>query len=122
MTITTIPHGIGYCEPGSANIPSSSTVFKFVRAYIYVDTGRRSEAISILKELQDSKLDRLTPSYGIALIYIGLDEEDQALAWLERARTEHDPFLVYLNVDPNFDSLREDPRFVDLLRRIGFSV
>ncbi len=49
-----------------------------------------------------------------------LGEADQAFAWLERAYEERDHDLVFLQTDPTLDPLRSDPRFQDLLRRIGF--
>jgi hypothetical protein len=60
-------------------------------------------------------------AYGVAKIHEGLGEKDQAFAWLERAITERDTNVISLKVDPEFDSLRSDPRFADLLRRIGLS-
>ena len=55
----------------------------------------------------------------IALIYLGLDEKDQAITWLEKAYGER--FNPSVLVRPCFDPLRSDPRFQDLLRRIGLS-
>jgi hypothetical protein len=43
------------------------------------------------------------------------------MEWLEKAKTERDPFLIYIMVDPNFDNLRTDPHFADLMRRVGFA-
>lgn len=56
-----------------------------------------------------------------ALHYTLLGKKDEAIVWLERAYDERHPFLVQLKIDPEFDSLRDDPRFQDLLRRIGLS-
>ena len=55
----------------------------------------------------------------LATLYAALDERDQAFALLERAYAKHDPQLRFLNADPAFDLLRDDPRFQDLLRRVG---
>jgi tetratricopeptide (TPR) repeat protein len=60
----------------------------------------------------------VTPS-RVARIYARLGDETQALEWLEKAYRERDLFLGDLKVDPNFDSVRSDPRFADLLRRMG---
>jgi hypothetical protein len=49
-----------------------------------------------------------------------IGETEEAMAWLERAYEEHAPDLVWAKADPSFDPLRSDPRFQDLLRRIGF--
>ena len=55
------------------------------------------------------------------MIYAGLGDKDQALKWLQEAYEERAGWLVYLNVDPRYDSLRSDPRFTDLLRRMKFA-
>ena len=57
---------------------------------------------------------------GFAAIYVGLGEPEQALAWLEKANEDRSGWLgLWLKVDPKFDNLRTDPRFQDLLWRIG---
>ena len=55
----------------------------------------------------------------MAMIYTGLGEKDQAFAWLEKAYTDRVWRLPFLNVEPRFDSLRSDPRFADLVLRVG---
>jgi hypothetical protein len=57
----------------------------------------------------------------MAAAYTALGEKDKAFSWLERAYENHDQILIYLNVMPEFDNLRSDQRFNDLLRRIGIS-
>jgi DNA-binding winged helix-turn-helix (wHTH) protein/TolB-like protein/tetratricopeptide (TPR) repeat protein len=57
---------------------------------------------------------------SIARRYACIGDSEQAFVWLEKAWKEHSPWLVYLSVDPQFDSLREDPRFVGMLKRVGF--
>ena len=54
------------------------------------------------------------------MIYVGLDEKDEAFAWLEKAYQERSWWLVWIKMDPKVDSLRSDARFTDLMRRIGF--
>ena len=51
--------------------------------------------------------------------YLGLGDNEQALAWLERAYQEQSNILMLIKVYPNFDPLRGDPRFVDLVHRVG---
>jgi len=62
------------------------------------------------------------PAYHLAIVCAGLGETDQAFAWLEKAHGERDGFLTYLKVDPRLDRLRPEPRFADLLRRVGLPV
>ena len=59
------------------------------------------------------------PPYFIAELYASLDERDKAFEWLERAYEERAGFLIHIKSEPAFDNLRDDPRFDDLLRRIG---
>ena len=56
---------------------------------------------------------------GIATIYAGLEELDLAFEWFEKAYEEREPYFVYIGVDPLYESLRSDPRFQDLLRRMN---
>ena len=82
--------------------------------------GRREEARRILAKLKKLHEQELVPSGSIAILYGALGELDEAFAWLERAYEERDPELTYMKV-PNrrFEPLRHDPRFQDLLRRMG---
>ncbi len=69
--------------------------------------------------LARSKLTYVLPMH-IAALYAHAGRKDRALDWLEKAYQERDPLMVYLNVEPTWDSLRSDPRFQDLLRRMNF--
>jgi hypothetical protein len=62
----------------------------------------------------------VSPHY-MAFAYLGLGEKDEAFVWLERGCQERDLWLPLLKVDAVWDSLRSDPRFADILRRIGFA-
>jgi hypothetical protein len=59
------------------------------------------------------------PPYDVAVIHAGLGERDRALAGLEKSLAAHDPESMILPVDPRLDSLRGDPRFAALLRKMG---
>ena len=73
----------------------------------------------MIEELKErSKRSYISPTI-IAFIYTGLGEKDQAFAWLDKAYDGRDFILVMLKVDPTYDSLRSDPRFLDLMRRVG---
>jgi len=83
--------------------------------------GRRSEAESFLKELDAMSKERYVSPYFSAMIYAVLGDKDQAMEWLERVYKERSYYVVWLKIDTVFDPLRDDPRFQDLLRRIGLT-
>src|SRR5437773_834340 len=86
--------------------------------HAYGLAGRRGEALKILLELEERAKKSYVSSYQIALVYLGLHRNDEALKQLENAYQEHSTLLTYLKMDPRVDPLRSDPRFEDLLRRI----
>jgi eukaryotic-like serine/threonine-protein kinase len=89
--------------------------------YVYARSGRRSEAESVLAELKELSKKRYVSPVDVAAIYAGLGERDQAFAWLGKGSAEHSVGMLSLKVNPRFEVLRADPRFTDLLRRIGLS-
>jgi eukaryotic-like serine/threonine-protein kinase len=88
--------------------------------HAYAVAGRRGEAQQVLDQLLERSKNSYVSPYYIALVYTGLGEKDQAFDWLERAYEEHQPYFSLFNVEPVFDSLRSDPRFASLLKRVGF--
>jgi serine/threonine-protein kinase len=87
--------------------------------YLYAVTGRRSQALRILKELEEKYARRETGGLELAVVYFGLGEKDQGFAWLERdfeQRSASLPFITYIS---NAEIPRSDPRYADLLRRMG---
>ena len=85
----------------------------------YAVSGRRADALNIVRELQERSKREFVPSYNIATIYIGLGMKDEALQYLAKAHDEGSYFMIHLKVEPLLDSVREDPRFVDVMRRVG---
>jgi TolB-like protein/DNA-binding winged helix-turn-helix (wHTH) protein/Tfp pilus assembly protein PilF len=88
-------------------------------AYAYAVSGMKNEAVRILDDLKNRSSHSFSNAPEIALVYVGLDEKDQAMAWLEKAYSER--FNPGVLLRPAFDPLRSDPRFQNLLRRIGLS-
>jgi tetratricopeptide (TPR) repeat protein len=88
--------------------------------YAYGASGRRGEAHKLLDELKERAKQRHVTPYWIAMIYVGLGERDEAFAWFEKAYEERSVWLLWFKTDPMLDTLRSDPRYADLLRRIGF--
>jgi len=89
--------------------------------HAYAVAGRRDEALAVLKELDERSKREYVSAFYMVLIYLGLNDNDQAFKWLERAYEERSTHLVWLKVDPIFDGLRSDPRFTDLMRRMGLA-
>ncbi len=87
--------------------------------YSYAVSGRKAEAMKVVNELKELSTRKYISSYHLALIYVGLGQKNQAFEWLNKAIEEPDIFLVHLKVDPLFDSLRSDPRFTALLKKMG---
>jgi serine/threonine protein kinase/tetratricopeptide (TPR) repeat protein len=81
--------------------------------------GKRPEAQTVLSQLKQVSRRRFVSAYDVATIYAALGEKDQAFLWLEKALQERAEWLVYLKVEPQVDILRADPRFQDMLRRVG---
>jgi TolB-like protein/Flp pilus assembly protein TadD len=105
-----------------AKAPGSRAIFKATLGFVYGQSGREADALSVLEPLIESRSSgRYVSPFHIALVYVGLGKNDQAIEWLEEAKTERDPFLIYIKVDPNFDSLRNEPKFRDLLTSMGMS-
>jgi TolB-like protein/Tfp pilus assembly protein PilF len=98
-----------------------SPLMKAALGHAYAASGRRGEAMNILTELQMFTERSYVSASEIAAIYAGLGERDRAMAWLEKAAEERAFHLIYIKVRPEFAPLRSDPRFEDLLRRIGLA-
>ena len=87
--------------------------------HAYALSGKRERAQATLRELTELAKRRYVQPYSIALICTALGQKDRAFAWLERAYEDRSSYMVYLKVEPMLDGLRSDPRFSDLLRRVG---
>ncbi len=90
-------------------------------AYAYGRAGRIAEARKILADLERLAKDRYMPSPQLALIHLGLGENEQALDLLEQGLEERSFWMIYLKADPVYDCLRAHPRFIRLLERLGFA-
>lgn len=87
----------------------------------YARAGNMKSARDTIVRLQNSVQQNGVGRYEIALVYAGLGEKTEAFDWLEQAYRAHDVGLVYLKVDPCLDPLRSDPRFNELIRRVGLT-
>ena len=80
-----------------------------------------AEARKILDQLKERSQQTYVQPMWLAVIYIALGEKDQAFDWMQKAYEDRSAWLVYLKVDPLFDSVRQDARFTDLMRRVGLN-
>jgi serine/threonine-protein kinase len=87
--------------------------------FIHANLEQDREARGILERLTALSQQRYIPALAFAVVHVGLDERDEAFAWLEKAYAERSNRLAYLGMEPTWDRLRSDPRFGELLRRIG---
>jgi DNA-binding SARP family transcriptional activator/TolB-like protein len=86
----------------------------------YALSGNTDQARGILNEVCERSARLYVSPYHRSLLLLSLGRKDQAFEWLERAYDERAEWMIYLSVDPRFDRLRDDPRFANLLQRIGF--
>ena len=96
---------------------SSAVIGVLVRAYAHA--GRRGDALRLVAELKRRREAGFVPAAAFVNAYLGLGDNEQAFIWLERAYQEKSNILQYLKTHPHFDPIRSDPRFADLIRRVG---
>lgn len=89
-----------------------STALKSNLAYAYAVSGKRDQAVAMLRDLKSNAPE-------VAMVYVGLGDKDQAMTWLEKAFAAR--FNPGVLLRPSFDPLRSDPRFQNLLRRMGLA-
>jgi TolB-like protein/DNA-binding winged helix-turn-helix (wHTH) protein/Flp pilus assembly protein TadD len=88
-----------------------------IRAYAHA--GRRADALRLLAELKKRRQAGYVPAGAFVNAYLGLGDNDQAFVWLEQAYKEQSNILQFVKVHPYFDPIRSDPRFAELVRRVG---
>lgn len=116
-------HAMGEYQRGlelSKGVTVVETAMKAVIAHAYARWGKRSKALKMLDEVtKASATGTCVSPYSIAGIYAALGQSEPAFEWLNKAYEQHDLQLVSLKVDPTLDGVRSDPRFADLVRRVG---
>jgi eukaryotic-like serine/threonine-protein kinase len=101
------------------NLSGGSPLMRAALAHTFSAAGRTTEAVQTLDELTELATHRYVASYFFAGIHVGLGENDRALEYLEKSYEEHSHWLIYLHIDPSMDGLRGNPRFQNLLHRVG---
>jgi len=100
-------------------LSGGSPLMNAALAQTLATAGAREKALQILDDLTKLATQKYVTPYFFAGIHIGLGEEDHAMEYLEKSYEEHSHWLMYLHMDPSMDGLRSNPRFQDLLRRVG---
>ncbi|HMZ78139.1 MAG TPA: winged helix-turn-helix domain-containing protein [Acidobacteriota bacterium] len=93
----------------------------FYRVYLLIRAGRKAEAQNLLARIVPHQKETPDSAYFMALMCVALNDKDQAFKWLEQAYQTHSVYLSYLQYDPELLPLRSDPRYDDLIRRVGLS-
>jgi len=88
--------------------------------YDYARQGRRKEAEAVIARLRAMSSRFYVDPFFLAIVYLGLDDRDQMFASLDQAYASRSGFMVGLQAEPKFDAYRNDPRFLELIRRVGF--
>ncbi|HTG94107.1 MAG TPA: winged helix-turn-helix domain-containing protein [Pyrinomonadaceae bacterium] len=97
---------------------SGSPLMLALLGHAYAVSGKRAQAQQVLNDLQQLQSQRYVSPYTVAAIYSGLNDQEQAFKWLDKAVDERDIWLMNLKVDPAFVKLRTNRRFGDLLAKI----
>jgi eukaryotic-like serine/threonine-protein kinase len=96
-----------------------STYAAAYRSYMHARAGDTGDAERLLLELQTQAQEAYVSPHHIAIIYAGLGDREGTFTWLEKAYESREEAMMFLNVDPTWEDLREDPRFQALVRRVG---
>jgi tetratricopeptide (TPR) repeat protein len=93
-------------------------ILLYSRGMVYAALGKRTEALQIIKQLEDMSGTSQSEAHWIAKVYAALNDKESALTWLERGLAAQALGNFYKD-EPLWDPVRSDPRFTDLLRRMG---
>ncbi len=106
----------------AVDLSNGNILFKASLAHIYAHAEQRSEAEKILRDLENRAKTQYVSPFAFALTYTGMGENEKALSWLEKAFEGRDTILFNYIRDPQMDNLRGEPRFVQLLHRVGLEL
>lgn len=116
------PQALAEFDKIPAQDKASTPENQFVAAglgWVYALSGRRADALKIAQELKELSTHSYIDFYGPATIYAGLGDKDETFRLLEMAYQQRSATMPYLAADPSWSGIRSDPRYVDLVRRMG---
>jgi eukaryotic-like serine/threonine-protein kinase len=122
----------GFVDLQKGNVDEAIDVFQELYAkepklgaaalgYAYGKTGRKDEALKILSFAQEQRNKNGLPAQELAIIYLGLGDKSNAVSWLEKAYDDHFSLLIYLTVEPIFQELHSEPRFMAIAQRMNLA-
>ncbi len=100
-------------------LAANNPMYLTALAAAFAENGQRAEALETLDAINETAATRYVSPYMLAIVYCSLGEREQAFELLEKALDERDVWVVWLYADPQFDPLRNDARFANLLRRMN---
>jgi tetratricopeptide (TPR) repeat protein len=103
----------------AASIAPDSPPVLAALGHVYAVAGKHVEALQLLEDLKTQSAHRYVSPFYLAFIYAGLGDHDQAIRWLNKSYDDRSNNTIFLNVIPQFDDLRSDPRFQNLRHRIS---
>ncbi len=89
--------------------------------HLFAMSGKKEQALKTLRQLEEISRQRYVSSYSFAIVYAELNEKDKAFQWLEKCYQERCIHMLGIKFDPVVKNLRSDPRFAELVRRVGQS-
>lgn len=112
------PEAVSHYQQAVRLLPGSPIPLAAL-GHAYAVAGDVAAARRVLADLEALSRQRYVPAYAVAVIHAGVGDRDQAFRWMDVAFEERSHWLVWLGLDPRLDPLRADPRFADLIRRVG---
>jgi eukaryotic-like serine/threonine-protein kinase len=103
----------------AVNLANREPIYLAGLGHAYAISGNRVEALNTIQELNQLATQKFVPARGVAEIYMGLGDKEQAFAWLDKAFEQRNGWLLHVKENQRYNSLRTDPRYLDLLRRMN---
>ena len=105
----------------AVDLDPSDLLVKADLAMVYAAAGKRARAQHILEEFEEKARREYVSALPLAWVHMAVGDLDSTFVWLDKLYEEHNPELIWMNQQPRYDRLRGDPRWRELMRKIGFT-